>query len=95
MYQPQVCQSPQSLQLDAMLEKQRTKSSFFNNQLTAFEVWLDFAQPEEKNPPEQLPIVLQMLLSQAHRNRAINDFARFMDLNVCAVNEVRTKKNKN
>ena len=33
-------------------------SSFFTEQLTAFEVWLEYAS-EEKRPPEQLPIILQ------------------------------------
>jgi Flp pilus assembly protein TadB len=35
--------------------------SFFTEQLTAFEVWLDYAS-KDKKPPEQLPIVLQVLL---------------------------------
>ena len=34
-------------------------SSFFTDQLTAFEVWLEFGA-ESKKPPEQLPIVLQV-----------------------------------
>lgn len=34
-------------------------SSFFTEQLTAFEVWLDHGS-EHKKPPEQLPIVLQV-----------------------------------
>ncbi|KAF3448860.1 hypothetical protein FNV43_RR09576 [Rhamnella rubrinervis] len=41
-------------------------SPFFTEQLTAFEVWLDHGS-EHKKPPEQLPIVLQVLLSQCHR----------------------------
>ncbi|OIW07427.1 hypothetical protein TanjilG_19268 [Lupinus angustifolius] len=35
-------------------------STFFTEQLTAFEVWLDHGS-EHKKPPEQLPIVLQAL----------------------------------
>ena len=35
-------------------------SPFFTEQLTAFEVWLDHGS-EHKKPPEQLPIVLQVL----------------------------------
>lgn len=38
-------------------------SPFFEDQLSAFHVWLDRGC-EERNPPEQLPIVLQVLLSQ-------------------------------
>ena len=34
-------------------------SSFFEEQLTAFEVWLRYGN-EERQPPEQLPIVLQV-----------------------------------
>jgi len=34
-------------------------SPFFTEQLTAFEVWLEFGS-EKKRPPEQLPIVLQV-----------------------------------
>jgi hypothetical protein len=36
-------------------------SPFFTEQLTAFEVWLDHGS-EDKKPPEQLPIVLQVRL---------------------------------
>ncbi|ELR12837.1 regulatory-associated protein of mTOR, putative [Acanthamoeba castellanii str. Neff] len=60
-------------------------SPFFTEQLTAFEVWLEFGS-ETKKPPEQLPIVLQVLLSQAHRLRALVLLARFLDLGAWAVN---------
>jgi regulatory associated protein of mTOR len=60
--------------------------SFFTEQLTAFEVWLEFGS-EEKKPPEQLPIVLQVLLSQQHRLRALVLLARFLDLGPWAVNQ--------
>jgi regulator-associated protein of mTOR len=60
-------------------------SSFFADQLTAFEVWLS---PGELGgmSPEQLPIVLQVLLSQAHRLRALRLLGRFFDLGPWAVN---------
>ena len=58
--------------------------SFFTEQLTAFEVWLEYAS-EEKGPPEQLPIVLQILLSQLHRFRALVLLAKFLDLGPWAV----------
>lgn len=35
-------------------------SPFFTDQLTAFEVWLEYGA-ETKKPPEQLPIVLQVM----------------------------------
>ncbi|GAB0100210.1 regulatory-associated protein of mTOR [Sergentomyia squamirostris] len=60
-------------------------SPFFEEQLTAFQVWLDRGS-EERNPPEQLPIVLQVLLSQVHRLRALELLGRFLDLGPWAVN---------
>ena len=56
-----------------------------NQQLTAFEVWLKYGT-ERRPPPEQLPIVLQVLLSQAHRLRALDLLGRFLDLGPWAVN---------
>lgn len=41
---------------------------------------------ELKSPPEQLPIVLQFLLSQAHRLQALELLGRFLDLGAWAVN---------
>lgn len=88
-----------------------TPSSFFGDQLTAFEVWLqrgvskscgpstaprsmpaswdpvkrkDYNPP--RKPPDQLPIVLQVLLSQAHRLRALVLLSHFLDLGPWAVN---------
>uniref|UniRef100_G3Q2F0 Regulatory-associated protein of mTOR n=1 Tax=Gasterosteus aculeatus aculeatus TaxID=481459 RepID=G3Q2F0_GASAC len=59
-------------------------SPFFADQLTAFEVWLTMGV-ENRNPPEQLPIVLQVLLSQVHRLRALQLLGRFLDLGPWAV----------
>ncbi|KAG8050824.1 hypothetical protein GUJ93_ZPchr0009g359 [Zizania palustris] len=59
-------------------------SPFFTEQLTAFEVWLDHCS-EGKKPPEQLPIVLQVLLSQSHRFRALVLLGRFLDMGPWAV----------
>ena len=92
---------------------------FFAEQLTAFEIWLEFASQKARNklviksppssmggtplpflqngadanrasheldPPQQLPIVLQVLLSQAHRVRALILLKQFLDLNNSAVN---------
>ena len=86
---------------------------FFGEQLTAFEIWLEYAStkpkskliirpppsagtplpylwsnntrssnpnPYEMDPPVELPIVLQVLLSQAHRVRALLLLKRFLDL---------------
>ena len=90
-------------------------STFFYEQLQAFEVWLSQGgvsrtgrrrrvnalttaseQVEEsdedenaepvRDPPEQLPIVLQVLLSQSHRLRALILLSQFLDLGPWAVN---------
>ncbi|KAL4426136.1 hypothetical protein ABPG77_007418 [Micractinium sp. CCAP 211/92] len=59
-------------------------SPFFSEQLTAFELWLEHGGPD-KRPPEQLPIVLQVLLSQVHRLRALVLLGRFLDMGAWAV----------
>ncbi|BEI86430.1 hypothetical protein CcaverHIS002_0607170 [Cutaneotrichosporon cavernicola] len=70
-------------------------SLFFAQHLQAFEVWLQhgggqaknkFAGPTPRKEPEQLPIVLQVLLSQAHRLRALILLSQFVDLGPWAVN---------
>lgn len=60
-------------------------SRFFAEQLTAFEVWLQFGSSENP-PPQQLPMVLQVLLSQVHRLRALVLLKKFLDLGPWAVN---------
>lgn len=45
-----------------------------------------FLGSERRNPPEQLPIVLQVLLSNVHRMRALELLGRFLDLGPWAVN---------
>ncbi|RWS11751.1 Regulatory-associated protein of mTOR-like protein [Dinothrombium tinctorium] len=60
-------------------------SPFFSEQLTAFQVWLAL-RSRDNNIPEQLPIVLQVLLSQVHRLRALDLLGRFLDLGPWAVN---------
>lgn len=53
--------------------------------LPQFQVWLKFGD-ENRSPPEQLPIVLQVLLSQAHRLRALDLLGQFLDIGPWAVN---------
>ncbi|KAK3908175.1 Regulatory-associated protein of mTOR [Frankliniella fusca] len=74
-------------QLPGVLEHDRPfqHSAFFQEQLTAFEVWLHLGS-EARAPPEQLPVVLQVLLSQVHRLRALELLGRFLDLGPWAVN---------
>jgi len=62
-------------------------SDFFDSQLTAFEVWLEFAGRRTPHRPQQLPIVLQAILSPNYRNKALELFTRFLDIGVWAVNE--------
>ncbi|KAH9602593.1 hypothetical protein KSS87_022000 [Heliosperma pusillum] len=61
-------------------------SPFFTEQLIAFEVWLDHGS-EQKKPPEQLPIVLRILLSQCHRHQALVLLGRFLDMGPWAVDQ--------
>lgn len=61
-------------------------SPFFTEQLTAFELWLDHGSAHKK-PPEQLPIVLQVLLSQSHRFKALVLLGRFLDMGHWAVDQ--------
>ncbi|XP_067942309.1 regulatory-associated protein of mTOR-like [Watersipora subatra] len=53
-------------------------STFFSEQLTAFQVWLEHLHVNSSSP-DQLPIVLQVLLSQVHRLRALELLSRFLD----------------
>lgn len=63
----------------------RLFSDFFEQQLTAFEMWLNYQSTDVGKPPEQLPIVLQVLLSQIHRLRALSLLCRYLDLGPKAV----------
>lgn len=56
-----------------------TNLTFFNDQLSAFEMWLEFGTAASP-PPPQLPVVLQVLLSQSHRMRALQLLKRFLAL---------------
>ncbi|KAK4609128.1 Target of rapamycin complex 1 subunit mip1 [Fulvia fulva] len=72
-------------------ELEYVHSDFFADQLSAFEVYLSSAPSNPgaagyAKPPEQLPIVLQVLLSQVHRLRALVLLSKFLDLGPWAVN---------
>ncbi|KAK1750220.1 raptor N-terminal caspase like domain-containing protein [Echria macrotheca] len=60
-------------------------STFFTEQLTAFEIYLTRGDAMSQKPPDQLPVVLQVLLSQQHRLRALILLGRFLDLGPWAV----------
>ncbi|KAI9787257.1 MAG: hypothetical protein M1835_002832 [Candelina submexicana] len=79
-------------QVPALVEAEEGKkqyeyqhSTFFAEQLTAFDVYLSQDAVDQK-PPDQLPIVLQVLLSQSHRLRALILLSKFLDLGAWAVN---------
>ncbi|KAG0207670.1 hypothetical protein BGX33_006699 [Mortierella sp. NVP41] len=79
-------------QLPALLQSEGSASPaeyqpsmFFTEQLMAFEVWLGHGSPSHE-APEQLAIVLQVLLSQVHRLRALLLLSQFLDLGPWAVN---------
>ena len=59
-------------------------SNFFEEQLQAFQTYLDEGASEHKEP-EQLPVVLQVLLSQQHRLHALRLLSNFLDLGPWAV----------
>lgn len=71
-------------QLQQQQQQQQQFTGFFEQNLTAFELWLKYAS-NVRHPPEQLPIVLQVLLSQVHRIRALVLLSRFLDLGPWAV----------
>lgn len=61
-------------------------SSFFAEQLTAFEVWLDLDHSSNQQTDHQLlPILLQVILSPVHRLRALDLLNRFLNLGPSAV----------
>lgn len=66
------------------VEPEYHHSEFFADQLTAFEVYLDQGAVEGEEP-QQLPIVLQVLLSQNHRLRALILLSKFLDAGPWAV----------
>ena len=71
---------------DCAVEYQPT--SFFSDQLTSFEIWLDYMSVTRQptfDSPIALPIILQVLLSQEYRLRALQLLARFLDLGEKAV----------
>jgi regulator-associated protein of mTOR len=64
-------------------------TSFFSDHLTAFEVWLDFEASQSTlslSTPPYLTVLLQMLLSPAHRLRALQLLRRYMSLGSHTVN---------
>jgi regulatory associated protein of mTOR len=80
-----LAQLPALLKSTASHPVEYKHSTFFTEQLSAFEVWLKKGNICNR-PPQQLPIVLQVLLSQVHRLRALMLLSKFLDLGQNAVN---------
>ena len=59
-------------------------SSFFADQLTAFEVWVEFGSKSSPTP-DQLPCIIQGLSSHQYRVRSLKLLARYLDLGGWAV----------
>ena len=74
--------------LDSIIHtpKENFLNDFFTEQLTAFEIWLEFGENKKLQLPEQLPFVLQVLLCKQHRLRALELLGKFFDLGPWAVN---------
>ncbi|AMD21193.1 HEL087Cp [Eremothecium sinecaudum] len=76
-------QSPSTSSLNQGQSQQQV-TNFFGENLTAFELWLKYGA-NTRHPPEQLPVLLQILLSQVHRVRTLVLLSRFLDLGPWAV----------
>ncbi len=59
-------------------------SSFFEDQIKAFEVWLDMGS-EDAFPPKHLPILLVLLLQGSYRKRGLRLLSRFLQIGHKAV----------
>ncbi len=64
--------------------KEFVSCGFFTEQIEIFDVWLRYNVNSSK-PPEQLPVVLQVLLSQQHRLKALELLGKFLDFGAWAV----------
>lgn len=80
-----LAQLPMLEKKDEGLDYEYQSSTFFTDQLSAFDVYLTRGDAMSQKPPEQLPVVLQVLLSQQHRVRALILLGRFLDLGPWAV----------
>ncbi|XP_065193871.1 regulatory-associated protein of mTOR-like isoform X1 [Sycon ciliatum] len=73
-------QLPNMIKNDAQYEH----SNFFSEQLKAFAVWLSIKNTN-RAPPQQLPVILQVLLSPVHRCQALELLGYYLDLGPAAV----------
>eukprot|EP00759_Apiculatamorpha_spiralis_P021263 PhF_6_TR26202/c0_g1_i1/m.37310/K07204/RAPTOR; regulatory associated protein of mTOR len=86
-----LCQLPFLLTPELKVNESYTyqNSSFFSDQLTAFEVNIELGafQHETKIIQEQLPCVILCLSSQTYRVRGLQLLALYLDMGVWAVND--------
>ena len=75
-------------QLPQVLNEKNSKEfvscGFFSEQIEIFDLWLKY-NVNSRVPPEQLPVVLQVLLSQQHRLKALELLCNFLDFGPWAV----------
>ena len=70
--------------LDEKNPKEYVSCGFFSEQIEVFDVWLKY-NVNTRVAPEQLPIILQVLLSQQHRMKALELLCKFLDCGAWAV----------
>ncbi len=64
--------------------KEFVSCRFFSEEIEIFDVWLKY-NVNSRSPPEQLPVILQVLLSQQHRLKALELLCKFLDFGPWAV----------
>jgi regulator-associated protein of mTOR len=79
-----ISQLPQVVGVGGAPQKDFVSCGFFTEQIEIFDASLKY-NVSSSNPPEQLPIVLQILLSQQHRLKALEVLAKFLDFGPWAV----------
>eukprot|EP01063_Lacrimia_lanifica_P010634 TRINITY_DN17372_c3_g1_i1.p1 TRINITY_DN17372_c3_g1~~TRINITY_DN17372_c3_g1_i1.p1 ORF type:complete len:1289 (+),score=471.02 TRINITY_DN17372_c3_g1_i1:116-3982(+) len=83
-----ISQLPKMLNADMTVNPNYTyrPSSFFSEQLTAFEIWVEFGCKSSPTP-DQLPCIIQGLSSNQYRLRSLHLLARYLDLGAWAVSD--------
>lgn len=79
-----ISQLPNILNSNNGVQRDFISCGFFTEQIEIFDVWLRY-NVNSHRPPEQLPVVLQVLLSQQHRLKALELLGKFLDFGPWAV----------
>ncbi|ETO27022.1 hypothetical protein RFI_10111 [Reticulomyxa filosa] len=61
------------------LQIQWKQCNYFNTQLRAFELWLEYEKDFKRVPP-LLPVIFQLLLTKDHRSKSISLISKYIDL---------------